>query len=148
MKSSEQTNQQIERFIRKVAEKIPANEDTSILTDIHVQASQDSGELIAFNDDDEEITRVVIDSWIDCKDENFYDEITTILRNQLVKMHDMVDNMGILKPYSFVLEDDDKESVGELYVVDDEDTVIIDDKDLMSGLDKDLDSFLDNLMKE
>lgn len=113
-----------------------------------MQASQDSGELIAFNDDDEEITRVVIDSWIDCKDENFYDEITTILRNQLVKMHDMVDNMGILKPYSFVLEDDDKESVGELYVVDDEDTVIIDDKDLMSGLDKDLDSFLDNLMKE
>lgn len=148
MKSSEQTNQQIERFIRKVVEKFPANEDTSILTDIHVQASQDSGELIAFNDDDEEITRVVIDSWIDCKDENFYDEITTILRNQLVKMHDMVDNMGILKPYSFVLEDDDKESVGELYVVDDEDTVIIDDKDLMSGLDKDLDSFLDNLMKE
>ena len=54
--------------------------------------------------------------------------------------------MGILKPYSLVLEDDDKEHVGELYVADD-DTVII-DSELMAGLDKDLDDFFENLLKE
>jgi hypothetical protein len=45
-----------------------------------------------------------------------------------------------------VLEDDDKEAVTELYVVDD-DTVII-DPDLMEGLGKDLDDFFEQLMKE
>ena len=51
-----------------------------------------------------------------------------------------------MKPYSFVLENDDKETVAELYVADD-DTIII-GGDLMEGLDKDLDNFFDSLMKE
>jgi hypothetical protein len=44
------------------------------------------------------------------------------------------------------LEQDDKETVEELYLVDD-DTVII-DPDLMQGLDEDLDKFLENLLKD
>ena len=54
--------------------------------------------------------------------------------------------MSIIKPFSFVLEDDDKETVAELYLVDDE-TVII-DPDLMEGLDEDLNDFLDKLLKD
>jgi hypothetical protein len=54
--------------------------------------------------------------------------------------------MSILKPFSLVLEDDDKETVAELYVVDD-DTVII-DEELMVDLDKDLDDFFEKLIKE
>ena len=54
--------------------------------------------------------------------------------------------MSIIKPFSLVLEDDDKESVAELYLVDDE-TVII-DPDLMEGLDDDLNSFLEGLLKD
>ena len=54
--------------------------------------------------------------------------------------------MSILKPFSFVLENDDKESVAELYLMDDE-TVII-DPDLMEGLDEDLDAFLEKLLKD
>lgn len=41
-----------------------------------------------------------------------------------------------MKPYSYVLEDDDKDSIAELYVVDD-DTIIV-GGDLMDGLDEDL----------
>ncbi len=146
MKANEQTQQQIERAIRKIAQKFPNDEDTSILTDIPLRASQDSGELLAFDDDDNEITRCVVEEWIDNKDEKFYQDITTILRNILKRMHDTVDNLGILKPYSFTLENDDRENVAELYVADD-DTIII-DGDLMEGLDKELDSFFDKLMKE
>jgi hypothetical protein len=54
--------------------------------------------------------------------------------------------MAILKPYSFVLEDDDHEHLAELYLVDD-DTAII-DQELMAGLDKDLDNFLEDLLKD
>ena len=69
----EQTIQQVERFIRKVAQKFPAQpseEDNTVLTDIHVRVSQDSGELLAFDDEDNEITRCVVEQWIDNKDEN------------------------------------------------------------------------------
>ena len=146
MKANEQTQQQIERAIRKLAQKFPSDEDTSILTDIHLRPSQDSGELLAFDDDDNEITRCVVEEWIDNKDDKFYQEITTLLRNILKRMRNTVDNLGILKPYSFTLENDDRENIAELYVADDE-TIII-DGDLMEGLDKDLDSFFDKLMKE
>lgn len=145
----EQTIQQVERFIRKVAQKFPAHlseEDNTVLTDIHVRVSQDSGELLAFDDEDNEITRCVVEQWIDNKDENFYDEVAKTLRDVMRKNSETIDNLGILKPYSFVLEDDDKENLGELYLADD-DTIIV-GGDLMENLDSDLDSFLDDLLKE
>lgn len=146
MDITEQTILQVERFLRKVAQKFPKSEETSVLTDIHVRVSQDSGELLAFDDDDKEITRCVVEQWIDNKDENFYDEVAKILRELMRRNADLIDSLGILKPYSFVLEDDDKENLGELYLADD-DTVIV-GGDLMEGLDSDLDSFFDDLLKE
>lgn len=145
----EQTIQQVERFIRKVAQKFPAQpseEDNTVLTDIHVRVSQDSGELLAFDDEDNEITRCVVEQWIDNKNENFYDEVAKTLRDIMRKNSETIDNLGILKPYSFVLEDDDKENLGELYLADD-DTIIV-GGDLMENLDSDLDNFLDGLLKE
>ena len=146
MKATEQTLQQIERAIRKITEKFPVKEDASMLTDIHIRVTQDTGELMAFDDDDNEITRCVVEQWIDNKDDDFYDQIASIIRRCLDKQKALIENMGLLKPYSFVLEDDDKETIGELYVVDD-DTVII-DTELMADLDKDLDDFFDKLLKE
>ena len=149
MEITEQTIQQVERFIRKVSQKFPTPEsedETSVLTDIHVRVTQESGELLAFDDDDNEITRCVVEQWIDNKDENFYDEVAKALRDLLRKNANIVDHLGILKPYSFVLEDDDKEHLGELYLADD-DTVIV-GGDLMEGLDHDLDDFLDDLLKD
>lgn len=145
MKATEQTLQQIERLINKVAEKFPASQEASLMTDIHIRVAQESGEILAFDDDDNEITRAVIEQWIDNKEDNFYSDITNIIRKCIEKKKSVVENMSILKPYSFVLEDDDKENIAELYVVDD-DTVII-DTELMEGLDKDLDDFLTRLLK-
>ena len=99
---------------------------------------------MAFDDDDNEITRCVVEQWIDNKDDNFYDEVTAALRKTIASKREMVNQMSILKPYSFVLEDEERENIAELYVVDD-DTVII-DKELMEGLDKDLNDFLNQLL--
>ncbi len=146
MEITEQTILQVERFIKKVAQKFPTVEESeaSLLTDIHIRVSQDSGEMLAFDDDDVEITRCVVEQWIDCKDENFYDEIADCLRGLLRKNAEIIDNLGLLKPYSFVLEDDDKQHLGELYLADD-DTIIL-GGDLMQNLDQDLDGFLDELL--
>ena len=146
MKPSEQTTQQIERFLKKIAQKFPANEDTSLVTDVHIRVSQDSGEMVAFDDDDKEITRCVVEQWIENNDEDFYESVHDILTTTFASMSKTLDNLGILKPYSFVLENDDKEGIAVLYLADD-DTIII-GKDLMEGLDTDLDSFFDSLMKE
>lgn len=144
MKTSEQTIQQIERFIKKTIQKFPKNEDTSLLTDIHIRVSQDSGEMISFDDDDNEITRCVVEQWINNTDESFYQDVTNTLQNTLHKFRDVIDDMGIMKPYSFVLENEEKENISELYVSDD-DTVII-GGDLMANLNDDLNSFLTELL--
>jgi len=146
MKATEQTLQQVGRAIRKITDKFPAKQEPSILTDIHIRVTQETGELVAFDDDDNEITRCVIEQWIDNKEDEFYAEIVPVVRRSIEKQKAQVEQMGILKPYSFVLEDDDKENIGELYVVDD-DTVII-DTELMADLDKDLDEFFKNLLKD
>ncbi len=147
METSEQTIQQIQRAIRKVASRFPANVEATVMTDIHLRVTQESGELVAFDDDDNEITRVVIESWIDNKDEDFYENITTVLRSVLENnARDMVEKMSILRPFSFVLEDDDREHIAELYVADG-DTIIV-GGELLPDLDKDLDSFFENLIKE
>ena len=146
MKATEQTQQTLDRAIRKIADKFPASEEATPLTDIHIRVTQETGELMAFDDDDNEITRCVVEQWIDNKDDDFYEQVASMLHKCLEKHRAIVDNMSILKPYAFVLEDDDKENQGELFVADDE-TVII-NPELMAGLDEDLDSFLKDLMKD
>ena len=110
MKASEQTTQQIERFLKKIAQKFPLNEETSLVTDIHVRVSQESGEMVAFDDDDKEITRCVVEQWIENNDEDFYESVHDILTTTFAAMSKTLDNLGILKPYSFVLENDEKEA--------------------------------------
>lgn len=146
MNISEQTLQQIDRAIRKVVEKFPSSEEATQMTDIHLRVAQETGELTVFNDDDEEVTRCIVEQWINNSDDNFYEEITPVLRKSLEKNKAIVEGMSILKPFSFVLENDDKESVAELYLVDDE--MVIIDPDLMEDLDDDLNAFLENLFKE
>ena len=145
MNFKEQTQQQLERALRKLAEKFPAEQEATMLSDIHFRVSQDTGEVTILDDDDRELTRCVVEEWIDNKDDEFYESITPVIRHCLSTHSLLADNLSILKPYAFVLEDDDREAVAELYVVDG-DTVIV-DPDLMEGLDKDLDDFLENLLK-
>lgn len=146
MKATEQTVKELERALRKVADKFPRGQEATLLTDIHLRVTQDSGELVAYDDDDTEVTRCVIEQWIDNKEDSFFNDITNTLRSVLNKNKKTIEQMSILRPYSFVLENEDHEHLAELYLVDD-DTVII-DEELMPGLDKDLDDFLSQLLKE
>ena len=145
MNISEQTLQQIDRAIRKIVDKYPTTVEATLMTDIHIRVTQETGEMVAYNDDEVEINRCVVEQWINNADDNFYEKIAFVIRKCLDKQKDMIEQMSILKPFSFVLENDDKESVEELYLVDDE-TVII-DPDLMEGLGEDLDAFLEKLLK-
>ena len=146
MKTSEQTIQQIDRAIKKVADKFPSSEEATIFTDIHIRVNQETGELVAFDDDDKEITRVIVEQWINNQDDNFYNEVAKQLRKCIEHEKSLIESLAIIRPYSFVLEDEDKENIAVLDVVD-EDSFII-DPDLMEGLDKDRNDFLEKLLKE
>ena len=143
MKPTELTLNQIERALRKVCQKFPSTEEPDILTDVHVRVFQESGEILVFDDDDQEITRCVIDQWIDNKDDEFYNDVTIVLRDLLKQKSEEIDKMGIMKPFSFVLEDDERENIAELYLADD-DTIII-GGDIMPNLDEELNNFFDSL---
>ena len=73
MKMSEQTLQQVERALRKVAAKFPTTSGHTPLTDIYLQVTPESGELRAYDDDDVELTRCVVEEWIDYRGEDFYE---------------------------------------------------------------------------
>jgi len=145
MKATEQTIQQIERALRRTAEKFPLSEEATMMTDIHVRVVQDSGEMMTFDDDDNELMRCIVEQWIDNKDDDFYTQVAADIKGCIEKQKDMLENLSILKPYSFVLEDEDRETVQELYVVDDDIAII--DPLSMDSLDSDLDEFLEKLLK-
>ncbi|MDD7080031.1 MAG: hypothetical protein PUI06_04690 [Prevotella sp.] len=146
MTANQQTYQQIERALRKVASKFSLNNEQLPLTDLYLQVKQESGELRIYDDDDNEITRCVIEEWIGNNDERFYSNIQPILIAVIQQIKDVTENIAIIKPYSFVLIGEDHETIADLYLVDD-DTMLI-SGELMEGLSKDLDNFWDKLEEE
>ena len=120
-----------------------------LVTDIHLQPNPDSGELLIFNDDDEELSRVIVDEWVEYESDDFYKEVEPVLRSILAGLKDagMLDKLSLMKPFSFVLVDDEKETVAELLLIDDEDTLLLSDE-LLKGLDEELDDFLKKLLEE
>lgn len=128
-----------------MAQNFAADKD-AVMTDIHLQVKPTSGELLAFDDNDEELTRVVVEQWIEAKDDDFYEQAAAQICHCLDEMRrETIDTMSVMHPFSFVLVDEDGETLRDLYVVD-EDTIIL-SKTLLEGLEEDLDRFLANLLK-
>lgn len=143
---NEQSVQQVDRFLKKVIQKFISDDEPSVITDIHLRISPESGDLMAYDDEENEITRCVVEEWINNQSETFYDAAAALLRNRTKALSSEIDQMCLLKPYSFVLENEDKEHIAELYVSDDDINII--GGDIMEGWDKDLDDFFEKLMKE
>ena len=57
------------------------------------------------------------------------------------------DKLGIMKPYCFVVVEEDRESVTEFLLIDDEDTLLLNDE-ILKGLDEELDAFLKDLLEK
>ena len=144
MKASQQTIQQIERALRKVAGKFPEDAEP-LFTDIHLLVNPYTGEIRTYNDDDEELDRCVVEQWIKSPQENFYDEVAPILRSCIEGMRPTLEKMSILRPFSFVLIDEDHETVQDLVIIDNEETMVI-DGNLLEGLEEELDDFLKKLL--
>ena len=56
-------------------------------------------------------------------------------------------SLSIMKPYSFVMIDAEKETLAELMIVDEEETMFL-SGELLQGLDDELNAFLKDLLEE
>ena len=135
-------------FEKALAQYI-ADGNNTVITDIYLQPKRDSGELLLLNDDDDVLASAVIEEWIGLGDD-FYPVVERVLRDVLKEMQDAAsfDRLCLLKPYSFVLVDADKETMADLLVVDDQETLLLHDGMLLEGLDDELDAFLKELLED
>ena len=149
MKLSAQSHASIASSLREAVDKYIVDGERTVVTDIHLQPKQDSGELVIFNDDDGELSRTIIEEWVDYSEDDFYTIVERILRGEINALKDtgVLDKLAIMKPYSFVLVDEDRETVTELLLIDDEDTLLLNDE-LLKGLDEELDAFLKDLLEK
>ena len=145
MKATQQTIQQIQRAIRKVAEKFPSSAEP-VLTDLHMQVKPESGELRIFDDDMKELMRIVVDQWLEPTEEDLYENAATAIKHCINTMRNEVEHMSILHPFSFVLMGEDGETMSDIYIVDDDQLIL--DTELLKGLDAELDEFLEELLKD
>ena len=146
MKASQQTIHQIERTLRKVVARFPSDADP-VMTDLHILVSPYTVEIRTYNDDDEELDRCVVEEWIKVPQDGFFEGVTPILRRCIEEMRSSIEEMSILKPFSFVLIDEDHETLQDLVLIDNEETLVLDNK-MIDGLTDDLDDFLKHLLEE
>lgn len=148
MKLSQSSLSLLEGTIKKAISKYVCNCEQTIVTDIHLQPNQNSGELSIFDDEDEELANITVEEWMTYEDDDFYENTERIFTSLLCNMKGAgtFDKLTILKPFSFVLVDEEKETIAELLLMDD-DTLLV-NEELLKGLDEELDSFLKDLLEK
>ncbi len=148
MKMSEQSRASIVSALKTALCRYASEGDETVVTDIHLQPNSESGELIIFDDDDQELSRTIINEWVEYESDDFYTIVEPILRAEVeaLKESGKLEKLCLMKPYSFVLVDEDKETVAELLLVDEDETLLLNDE-LLKGLDEELDAFLKDLLE-
>lgn len=148
MKMSEQSRASIVSALKTALFRYTSEGDETVVTDIHLQPNSESGELIIFDDDDQELSRTIINEWVEYESDDFYTVVEPILRAEVEALKEIgkLEKLCLMKPYSFVLVDEDKETVAELLLVDEDDTLLLNDE-LLKGLDEELDAFLKDLLE-
>jgi len=144
MSLSRETQETLQSAIKKMASKYISAEESKV-TDFHIKVNGESGELAIFDDDDNSLARVHIKEWEGEHNEAVYEKE---LQNVLTKMHreGAFDSLNVVKPYSFVLTDEDDQSIVDLLIIDD-DTLIL-SADLLEGFDEEMNAFLKELLEE
>ena len=149
MKLSTQSHNSIVSAIQEALGNYSLNKEENQVTDFYLQPDCQSGKLVLFDDEEVELACVIVDEWVDANPEDFYADAELSLKKVLNRLREMgvLENLKVLKPYSFVLVDHEKETIADLLLVDDEETLFLNDE-LLKGLDDELNAFLKDLMEE
>ena len=149
MNLSPQSIATVQTFLANALGKYAVKESSNVITDIYLQPQLTTGALVVLNDDDEVLAKTVVTEWENPVYEDFYVGAEADLRQALVGIQQAgeLDKLCLLKPYSFVLVDEDKETLADLLLVDDAETLFLSDE-LLKGLDEELNTFLKDLLEK
>ncbi len=139
----------INKLIKETVKNIERNLDESLVTDIYLYPNPKTGVISAMDDEDNILSSVDIEEWSESADDDeFYEKASKDLSELLTAANEdkRFENLRIIKPYSFILVDEDGEVVKDLLLVDD-DLLIVNDE-LLRGLDQELDDFLAHLLED
>lgn len=136
----------LKSFLQNALQGYKVESDVWTFTDFYLQPNSRTGELVLLNDDEEVLSCIVIEEW-NCYEGVVYEVVGRVLSDVLQSMQQdgFFEQLNLIKPYSFVLVDDDKENLIDLLLVDDQETLLL-NEGLLSGLDEELDAFLKDLL--
>lgn len=138
----------ISEVLQKIIGIYAGEEDQQISTDFYFLPQRETGSLIVLNDEDETIAQAAIPEWVNDDTDTFYDEVGEQLKAAISEANREGDleRLAVWMPYSFVLVDEERETICDLLLVDD-DTLVVTNS-LLQGLDEELNSFLEKLLED
>ncbi len=148
MSLSSTSIESIKNSIQTAIKELQNRDEQPLVTDIYLQPNTDTASLLITDDNDTVLATAQVEEWSDNNNDNFLDETAVELRNllQQEKNNKVFKDLDILKPYSFVLIDEDGETQEELLYIDDD--ILIVNEELLKGLDEELDDFLKHLLED
>ena len=140
----------IETAILSAIDKVAKNESAGFISDLFLQADQESGELQIYDDNEKLLDKVIIFDWINNSDdeEAFNKRVAESSKAALISLANkgVFDRDYFMKPLSVTLTDDDFVEIEELLFVDDD--MLRADNPLLKDLDTELDEFLTKLLSD
>ena len=147
MKLAPSSTASLHAALAKIAELYSGEEYQLVSTDFYLMPSSE-GTLCVYNDEDEAIATAEVPEWETYEPDTFYADVEADLREAIAgaNANGELERLAVWMPYSFVLVDDERETVADLLLVD-EDTLLVTNS-LLDGLNEELNSFLEQLLND
>lgn len=128
--------------------RIFENSDNLVVTDIHIQPFLYDNYVYVYDDDDNLLSEGKCLWSQDVDREAFYNEILGEIKLIIKDLKDkkFFNDINIFQPFSVVLIDENKETICDVDIVDN-DTIVLSD-DLLDGWEEELDDFIEKLLRE
>ena len=148
--SAAQIQSVLETLFMTAIDKMIKSVNGNYISDIYVQADQETGELQIYDEEEALVDKTVIFDWVNNTEEEdvFARRVSDVVRSVLTGLvsKNVFDNPRFIKPLSVSLTDESFVVIEELLFLDDENLRL--DDPLLKDLDADLDEFLSKLLSD
>jgi hypothetical protein len=148
--SAAQIQSILETLFMTAIDKMIKSVNGNYISDIYVQADQETGELQIYDEEQALVDKTVIFDWVNNTEEEdvFARRVSDVVRSVLTGLvsKNIFDNPRFIKPLSVSLTDESFVVIEELLFLDDENLRL--DDPLLKDLDADLDEFLSKLLSD
>ena len=148
--SAAQIQSILETLFMTAIDKMIKSVNGNYISDIYVQADQETGELQIYDEEEALVDKTVIFDCVNNTEEEdvFARRVSDVVRSVLTGLvsKNVFDNPRFIKPLSVSLTDESFVVIEELLFLDDENLRL--DDPLLKDLDADLDEFLSKLLSD